>query len=155
MRKLTIYVLLMLFIPWLSIPLLGRSSFKRYLPGTIFMSVYVTLEGYLAEKKKWWWFPYPIKPNVLAEMPLILGPFFVGSLWTLKLTFGNFKKYLLLNVIIDTFFTYFMMNWFKRIGYVSLIRINKFQLSLLFLLKSILMYGYQYFHELVFARKSN
>ncbi|MGM0834658.1 MAG: hypothetical protein ACQEV7_00775 [Bacillota bacterium] len=140
-------LLLMTILPWLTAPFIGNKSFKRFLPGTIFMCLYVTAEGVLAEKRKWWWFPFAIRPNVLGEMPLILGPFFVGSIWILKYTFGNFKLYMKVNIVIDTIFTYFMLDWFKKIGYVTLVRFSKFQLSLLFLVKSILMYGFQAIFE--------
>lgn len=117
------------------------------------MSLYVTAEGYLAEKRKWWWFPFHVKPNVIMELPLIFGPFFVGSLWILKFTFGNFKKYVVLNLVIDSLFTFIGVNFLKKIGYVSLVRLNKFQLSLVFLIKSFLMYGFQFIYEKYISRK--
>lgn len=156
MRKSFKYIIIMFILPWLTIPLIGEKTLKRFLPGALFMCVYVIAEGRFAEKKKWWWFPYKVRPNVLGEMPLILGPFLVGSLWLLKFTFGKFKRYLLANIIIDSFFTYIMTDWFRKIGYASLIRLTKFQLSLLFLVKSILMYGFQVLYEKVltiFTRK--
>ncbi len=141
----------MAILPWLTAPFIGSKAIKRFLPGAIFMCIYVTAEGYLAEKRKWWWFPFTGKPNVLGEMPLILGPFFVGSLWILKYTYGKFTIYSLLNIVVDSLFTFFVLDWFKKIGYVTLVRFNKFQLSLIFLVKSILMYAFQYIYELVFT----
>jgi hypothetical protein len=146
-------ILLMAVLPWLSIPLLKKSELKRFLPGAIFMALYVMAEGSLAEKRKWWWFPFKVRPNVLGEIPLIIGPFFVGSLWILKYTFGKFNLYLLVNIIIDSFFTYLGLTWLKKIGYVSLVRINKFQLSLIFLFKTFFMYGFQLMYEKVFNRQ--
>ncbi len=117
------------------------------------MCLYVIAEGSVAEKKKWWWFPFNVKPNVLGEMPLIFGPFFIGSLWTLKYTYGSFRLYVLVNLIIDSLFTYFGLNWFKKIGYVSLVRFSKPQLSLLFLVKSFVMYGFQVFYDKYVIRR--
>ncbi|WP_078408905.1 hypothetical protein [Priestia abyssalis] len=153
MRHMNKYIILMALLPWLSILFIGEKTFKRFLPGALFMCIYVTAEGFLAEKKKWWWFPFTIKPNVLGELPLILGPFLVGSIWILKYTFGKFNLYLLVNIVIDSIFTYFALNWFKKIGYVSLIRLTKFQLSLLFLIKSVLMYGFQFIYEKCFTQQ--
>jgi hypothetical protein len=151
MKNRKVMITLMALLPWLTIPLLRKKTFKRFLPGTLFMCVYLLAEGTLATRRKWWWFSSSIKPNVLAELPLILGPFFVGSFWILKYTYGKFSIYMLVNLLVDSFFTIFMLNWFKKIGYVTLIRFTRFQLSLLFLLKSILMYGFQYFYEKVFS----
>ncbi|MGR3765727.1 hypothetical protein [Rossellomorea sp. NS-SX7] len=153
MKNRTLMITLMALLPWLSIPFLDNKTFRRFLPGTLFMSVYLLAEGTIATKRKWWWFPFHIKPNVAAELPLILGPFFVGSLWIFKYTYGRFSMYFLLNLIVDTFFTTIMLNWFKKIGYVTLIRFTRFQLSLLFLLKSISMYGFQSLYERVFSGK--
>ena len=154
MRYRNVIILLMAIIPWITFPMIGRKAVSRFLPGAIFMAIYVTLEGLLATKRRWWWFHTNTRPNVLAEMPLILGSFFVGSLWILKYTYKNFSLYFFINLVIDSFFTYVIVGWFKKIGYVSLIRINKFQLSLIFLIKSLLMYGFQQFYD-KFLRNEN
>ena len=154
MKNMKIFLLIMGILPWLSIPLLGNRAFKRFLPASLFMCLYLILEGWVAQKRKWWWFSTSLKPNVLGEMPLIFGPFIVGSLWILKFTYGKFKLYLLVNLIIDSIFTYGMLGWFKKIGYVSLVRMSKLQLSLIFMVKSIIMYGFQMLFEKIFPRRS-
>ncbi|WP_246938863.1 hypothetical protein [Bacillus pinisoli] len=141
------YVILMILLPWLTVPFLGRNTIKRFVPGASLMSLYVFLEGILAEKRKWWWFSFNVKPNVLAELPLILGPFFIGSFWILKYTFGNLRLYILVNLLVDSFFTYIGLGVLKKIGYASLIKLSKSQLSLLFLVKSIVMYSSQVLYE--------
>lgn len=144
----------MTLLPWLTLPFIGSKTIQRFLPGALFMCVYVFFEGTFGEKKKWWWFHFNVKPNVLGEVPLIIGPFFVGSLWILKYTFGNFKLYLLINLIVDSIFTYFGLTWFKKIGYVSLVRLSKLQLSLVFMIKSFVMYGFQVLYEKVFSNRT-
>lgn len=146
-------ILLMTILPWLTVPFIGKSTIKRFLPGALFMGLYVMAEGRVAEKKKWWWFPINIKPNVLGEMPLIWGPFFIGSLWILKYSYGKFPLYLFINIIIDSIFTFFGIKWFNKIGYVSLVRLTKPQLSLLFLVKSFAMYGFQMIYERFFSKQ--
>lgn len=114
------------------------------------MAFYVTFEGMVAERRKWWWFPFTVKPNVLAELPLIWGPFFVGSFWILKYTYRKFNSYLLVNIIVDSVFTYFGLDILKKNGYATLVRINKFQLSIIFLIKSFVMYGFQVLYDKIF-----
>jgi hypothetical protein len=155
-KKPMIFIILMTILPWFSLPLLGKDSFKKFLPGALFMAFYLMAEGRLAEKRKWWWFPFNVKPNVLGEMPLIWGPFFIGSFWISKYTYKKFNLYLFINLMVDGFFVYFILDWFKKIGYASLIRINKFQLSMIFLIKSLVMYGFQVFYDTyVRGNKSN
>ncbi|MBM6618001.1 hypothetical protein [Bacillus suaedaesalsae] len=153
MKNNKLLIMLMTILPWLSIPLLGLKTFKRYLPGVIFMSLYLLAEGRLAEKRKWWWFPYHVKPNVLGELPLILGPFFIGSIWIMKYTFGKFKLYIFVNLIIDSLFTFFTLDIFKKMGYVTLVRLSKFQLSIVFLLKTFVLYGFQLFYESILTKR--
>lgn len=154
MRRKNIYILLMTILPWLTLPLIGRKVVKRFLPGTLFMSVYLIFEGLIAEKKKWWRFHYPVKPNVIGEFPLIIGPFFIGSLWIFKFTFGKFKIYQVINLLIDYIFIYGLLNILEKIGYVSLMKMSKFRLSMLFLVKTFFMYGFQMIYEKYFRYKS-
>jgi hypothetical protein len=147
MKRYKLYLIAMLAVPWLSIPFLGIQAFKRFTPGALFISLFVAAESFVARQKVWWWFFKKLHPKLLGETSLIGGPFFIGSLWILKLTYGHFWRYLIVNLLMDSFFTYTLMDWFKRIGYVSLVRMKKYQLSLTFLVKSLLLYGFQYITE--------
>ncbi|MBT2682422.1 hypothetical protein [Bacillus sp. ISL-37] len=155
MKNLKLYIFLMAVLPWLSLPLLGRQTFRKFLPGTLFMAIYLIFEGRLAEKRKWWWFPFKIKPNVLGELPLIWGPFFIGSFWIMKYTYKKFNLYLLVNILIDSLFTYYGLDIFKKFGYVSLVRLTKFQLSIVFLIKTLVLYGFQVFYDKVIRGQSD
>jgi hypothetical protein len=152
MKKTNGINIIMIILPWLTFPFLPRKTVSRFIPTTIFMSLFLIAEGRFAEKKKWWWFFTSVKPNVLAEMPLIIGPFFIGSLWILKYTFGKFKLYLLINLVVDSFFTYFLTNWLRQMGYGSLVRLSKFKLSSVFFMKSVLLYGFQFIYEKCFGK---
>ncbi|WP_079508946.1 hypothetical protein [Mesobacillus jeotgali] len=154
MKNLKLYIALMAILPWFSLPFLDKKSFRRFLPGTLFMSIYLIFEGRLAEKRKWWWFPFKVKPNVLGEFPLIWGPFFIGSFWILKYTYKKFKLYLFVNILIDSLFTYFALDIFKKMGYVTLVRLTKFQLSIVFLFKTFVLYGFQVFYDRVIRGES-
>lgn len=152
MKKTTGIIILMTILPWFTVPFLRKKTVRRFLPSSIFMSLLLIAEGSFAEKKKWWWFSTSVKPNFLAEIPLIIGPFFVGSLWILKCTFGKFKLYLLINFIVDSIFTHIGTDWFKKIGYASLVKLSKFQLSIVFFIKSLVMYGFQFLYEKCFRK---
>jgi hypothetical protein len=146
MMKLSrVLILLMLVLSWLAFPLAGWRSVKRYLPASIFMCVFLFVEDIIAEKLRWW----VIYPNISKKLrgmaPFALGPFFTGSILILKLTYGRFSLFFLLNLAIDAFFVYPFYTWFKKLGVWTLIKMNQFQLLLLFLTKSVLMYGFHYF----------
>ncbi|MFS0879582.1 hypothetical protein [Metabacillus niabensis] len=140
-------LLLMVVLSWLTFPLLGKDSIKRFLPAGIFISLVVAVEDVIARKRKWWWWYEKLIPNVSGIVPFLWGPFLIGSMWILKLTYGRFIFYTIINFIVDSFFTLFMVDWLKKLGIASLIRLPKYQLSMIFFLKSLLLYGFQYVKE--------
>lgn len=137
----------MLVLSWFTIPLLGTRAIKRFMPASILMAIVVRLEGKLAKKRKWWWYYVKIHPKLSGGFPLVWGPFLIGSIWILRFTYGNFKWYVLLNLVVDTIFTYKFVDMLKNLGIASLVRLKKYQLSILFFIKSLLLYGFQIIRE--------
>lgn len=133
-------LILIVLLSWMTIPFIGKRDFKKYYPAAIFMGLYILGEGAIAEKNKWWTIKERFHPKLSGEVPLILGPFFAGSIWILKLSYGKPLLYFLLNAIVDAFFSYPFYNWFKKLGIWKLVRFTQLHLFILFMLKSILMY---------------
>jgi hypothetical protein len=131
----------LMILSWLTIPLIGKKALKRFLPASMLMAIIVWLEGILAKKRKWRWYYVKIHPKIPGRFPLTWGPFLIGSIWILRLTYGKFKWYLLLNLVIDTIFTYKFVDTLTDRGIASLVRLKKYQLSILFFVKSLLLYG--------------
>ncbi|MEA3321158.1 MAG: hypothetical protein U9Q88_14210 [Bacillota bacterium] len=155
MKKKPVLVLwIMVFISILTLPFLGWKHFKRFLPGTLFMSILIALESIVAEKYKWWAIYKKIPPYFVNEFAFIIGPFFAGSLWILRLTYGRFYLYLLLNAVVDAIFVYPIYVLFKNMGIFELKKMNSHQLYGLFLIKALLMYGFQALWE-KYVRKSS
>ncbi|USD17775.1 hypothetical protein ND894_13035 [Priestia megaterium] len=135
----------MMLLSWLTIPFIGRQHIKRYLSSTMFISFLIMIESFIAEKKKWWIFPHPPHPYLTSEAALLLGPFLAGSLWIKKFTYGHFGKYMLLNSLVDTFFVYPFHRIMRRANLFKVGIFKEHHLLGIFLLKAVLMYGYQYF----------
>jgi hypothetical protein len=147
MKYSKVLLLLMMILPWFTVPLLGKDAFKRYLPAGLFITVVVRIVNLVAKKRKWWWWYESLHPKISGVIPFMWGPFLVGSLWILKWTYGKFTKYLLLNFVIDSIFTYVLVDWLRRSGIASLVRMKKIHVSLIFLIESLLLYGFQFFRE--------
>jgi hypothetical protein len=147
MRYSKLLLVLMMIFSWVSIPLLGKREIKRFLPAGLFITMIVTIEDLIAKKRKWWWWYEKLHPKLSGIVPLLWGPFFIGSMWILKWTYGKFIRYIIINLIVDSVFTYFLVDLFKKIGIASLVRLKKYQLSMLFFLKSLLLYGFQFVKE--------
>lgn len=135
-----IFSIMIIILSFFTATTLGKKTLKRYLPATLVMSLIVTLESIIAKKRVWWWFYEKLHPKVQGELPLILGPFFIGSLIILKATYGKFLRYFLLNMVIHLLFVGPIITLLKRFGISSLVRINRTQLFFLFFTKSMMMY---------------
>ena len=143
MKRYKIYLIGMLIIPWFSLPLLGKQTFKKFFLSSLGINLLAVGESFIAHEKKSFWFYKRLHPKLLGDIPLIFGPFIVGSLWIFKFTYGHFFRYMVTNVSIDSFFVYIVMDWFKKIGYASLIRLKKYQFSFIFFVKAFVLYGLQ------------
>jgi hypothetical protein len=136
-----------MILSWLTLPLLGKENIKRFLPTSILMSTLVAWEGRVARKRKWWWFFVKVHPKLPGGFPLEWGPFLIGSMWILRFTYGKFLLYMLLNLLIDTLFTYPFVRLLQNLRIATLVRLKKYQLSMLFFVKSLILYGLQMIRE--------
>lgn len=142
-----------LIAPWLTLPLLGRNAFKKYLPAAIFISTFVKAIDMYGERKKWWLF-YKGIPPLNSMNSLIFGPYFVTSLWMLKLTYGKFPLYLIVNIVLHISFIFLggvkLVSHFKIF---TLERLTKFQYFAINFLRALLLYGFQNVNDLIDIKK--
>ncbi len=138
-----LYIIILMLVSWVFLLLSGKESLKKYLPASMFMSLLVYSENVFAERMKWWTITTRLFPKVNGIMPFVIGVFLSGSVWILKFTYKNFYLYVLVNFLVDTFFTYPFYSLFKKLGVWNLIRLKQYQLTVLFFIKSLLMYAFQ------------
>lgn len=136
-----------MLVPWLSVPFLGKKVIKRFFAASLFICVLIRLESYIAEKRRWWWFYDRLFPKARGETPLLWGQFLIGSIWILKYTYGHFFKYLVVNFFTDLFFIFPFSNFLKRLGLFSYVRLSHPRVMIIFFLKSILLYAFQFVKE--------
>jgi len=136
----------MVLLVWLTLPFLGVRNIKKFLPSSIFIVIVEILLAQIGKERKWWVF-YKKNSFISVALPFYIGPFLIGSMWILKWTYGNFKRFLSLNAIVDGMFTILMMSLLKKLKLVTLVRFNKIQFFLYLFLKSFLLYGFQYLIE--------
>lgn len=153
MKSSKLFLILMISISWLSLAFVGKKSIKRFLPASLFMAILVKAVNILARKRRWWWWYKTIHPSVSGEFPFVWGSFFVGSLWILKFTYGNLRKYLGLNLIAHSIFTYILEPFLQKSGIASLVRLKKIQLMYVFMVLAIILYGFQHLKEKVLLRE--
>lgn len=145
-------LLLMMILPWFTVPLMGKEAFKRFLPAGLFISLIVRIVNFIAKKRKWWWWYQTLHPKISGVFPFIWGPFLIGSMWILKLTYGKFFRYMLLNLAIDGAFTYGLVYYLQKLGIASLVRLKKINLLLIFTVEALLLYGFQIIKDRLFSQ---
>lgn len=148
MKKRKLFLLGVLIIPWLTIPLLGRKSFKKYYSSALSICLFTKVIDIFGEKKKWWRFYKGIPP--LDSMNFFnFGPYFITSLWMLKMTYGKFRSYLISNLILHISFIYLGgLKLVKRYKIFSLEKLTKFQYLTIDFLRALLLYSFQYINDL-------
>ncbi|SMQ77922.1 hypothetical protein SAMN05444673_3143 [Bacillus sp. OV166] len=147
MKNSKLFLLAILILPWLTIPLLGRNALKKYLPAAIFISTLTKGIDVFGEKKNWWRFYKGIPPLSSVDF-FNFGPYFVASLWMLKMTYGKLPIYLISNFILHILFIFQGLKYVKRYKIFSLVKLTKFQYLALDILRALLLYSFQYINDI-------
>ncbi|PMC40545.1 hypothetical protein CJ195_02190 [Bacillus sp. UMB0899] len=139
-----VFNIIMVLLSWSSVSLLGIHHLKKFFPATILIVILEMLHARIGKKRKYWVFYN--KPNsfLFNELPYSTGPFIFISLWTLKIAYGDFKKFILLNGLVHAFFAFPITYLAKKFRYYRLVRINNVQFFLYFFSKSFILYLFQY-----------
>jgi hypothetical protein len=146
-RRHKLFNISLILIPWLSLLFIGKRNLKRYSVAGIFIVIFEILNHLYGHKRNWWKF-YDRRTSFFKdELPWSVGPYMPLSMWILKYSYGNFKKFILLNVISDGLFAFLFIDIFKRLKLVGLNRLNHIQFFVYLHYKAYLLYGVQYLFE--------
>lgn len=148
-RRHFLFNLLIILVPWSSLLFFGKRNFKRYSLSGIFIVIFEIINHLYGHKKKWWKFYDKPRSFIKDELPFSIGPYMPLSLWLLKLSYGNFKKFVILNVIADGLFAFLFIDILKKVKIIRLNRLNHFQFFIYLHYKAYLLYGAQYLLEKV------
>ncbi|WP_335868912.1 hypothetical protein [Bacillus sp. 2205SS5-2] len=135
-----------LILPWFTLFLLPQSEVRRYMPVAIFASNIMILYNIFAFHQKHWTINISIIP-VLKPLFVsgVLGGFLIVTIWIFHFSYGNLKKYILVNIVADFLFSVFPFHyWFQNIlGVYDLVNISKWERWVLFVLFSFVLYLFQ------------
>jgi hypothetical protein len=136
-----------ILMPWLSLLFIGKRSMNRYSIAGAFIVLFEIINHLYGHKKKWWKFYDKRRSFVRDELPFDIGPYMPMSLWILKYSYGNLKKYALMNAIANGIFTFIGMPILKKMKIIRLYRLNYLQFFIYIHYKSYVLYGFQYLYE--------
>ncbi|MEH7086230.1 hypothetical protein V7139_26385 [Neobacillus drentensis] len=146
-RRHKIFNLSIIMIPWLSLLFIGKRSMQRYSFAGAIIVIFEIINHLYGHKRKWWKFYDKPKSFIKDELPFSIGPYMPFSMWLLKFSFGNFKKFVLLNVISDGLFAFFFIDVLKKMKIIRLNRLSHLQFFIYLHYKAYLLYGVQYLFE--------
>jgi hypothetical protein len=149
-KKKKLFNVSIILFPWLSLLLIGKRNFKRYSFAGVFLVLFEIINHLYGNK--WWKFYDKPKSFFKDELPFSVGPYMPLSMWLLKLSYGNFKKFVLLNVIADGLFAFIFMDILKKIKIIRLNKLSRFQFFIYIHYKAYLLYGVQYMFERIRRR---
>jgi hypothetical protein len=146
-KRHVLFNVLIIAIPWLSLLFIGRRNFRRYFISGIFIVVFEIVNHLYGNKRKWWKFYDKRKSFLKDELPFSIGPYMPLCMWILKYSYGNFKKFIVVNAIADGLFAFLFMDVFRQLKIVGLNRLTHFQFFIYLHYKAYLLYGVQYLFE--------
>lgn len=135
--------IIMLLSPWISIVFLPRKATRRYLPVSLFASFLVIGMCALAVPYKWWIVKGGWKIKVLNDGSFIFGPFLIGTLWIFHFTYGNFKRYFVVNLLMDFLFSYPLSFLFQKVKLFTLVNFKPKHIFFSFISFSFVIYGFE------------
>ncbi|WP_394138660.1 hypothetical protein [Cytobacillus oceanisediminis] len=142
-----------LVVPWLTVPLLGKKSFVRFLPAATFIGYFFSILSEIAADRKWWKVKNALFPRYRQDFSYLLGLFFIVTLWVYKLTYKSFFKYLLLNAVIDYIFIFYIVKYFTKVRVFEFRKMRPKHFYFLSITMAAIIYFYQKIVERVIVQE--
>jgi hypothetical protein len=132
---------------------LNKEQVKRFMPVGILASFLMVLYNLVAYNEKHWIIKVHILPWLKPSFePFVLGTFLVTTIWVFHFTYQRFSIYLITNIVLDFMFAVFPLPYLlqKKLGIYELVNITPWGRFLIFVIFSIVIYGYQKWQEEIF-----
>ncbi len=146
-KRHSLFNLCIIMFPWMTLLFIGKRHFQRFSIAGIFIVIFEIINHLYGHKRKWWRFYEKRRSFLRDELPFSIGPYMPLSMWFLKYSFGNFKKYIILNLIADGLFAFLFIDILKKMKIIRLNRLNHIQFFIYLHYKAYLLYGVQYLVE--------
>lgn len=142
-----LFNLVIIVVPWLSLLFLRKREVKRFSFAGVVIVLFEIINHMIGHKRNWWKFYDKRNSFIKNELPFSIGPYMPMSIWLLKYSYGNFKKFVGLNIIADGVFAFLLMDILKKLKIIRLNRLNRIQFFIYLHFKAYILYGVQYLVE--------
>jgi hypothetical protein len=134
---------------------MNKYSIKRFMPVAIFASLLVTIIFEIGYIYDWWRVLVKLTPwDRITSVPLVYGVFLVGTIWIFHFSFDRkLWVYLLLNLLIDAFYSFIMLKILISIGIYRLGNMKNFGIFMLMTFLAFIIYPYQKWQDSIISKK--
>jgi len=133
-----------LIVPWLSLLFMKKENIKRFMPTGILAAFLAIVVCDIGVGNSWWYFRETTYPFALLSS-YVYGLFPIVPMWILNFTYGRFWLFVVVEVVFNTIFGFFILTWFGSRGIID------YNAGLIVLIAatliSFIMYGFQMWQE--------
>lgn len=142
----------MLFLPWLTLFFMNKEEIKRFMPVALFSALTSVLVVETGESLGWFIYgetTYPLRTTSYH----IFGLNCVTTIWLFHFVYGNFWKYIIIDLVLNFGFIYlFHVYFLGSRGIFHEVGITPFINTLIATTDGALIYAYQMWQEGIFVR---
>lgn len=128
---------------WLTVYFIPRKTMKRYIPASTMSALLVMTTVFIGTHFNAWEVKGGAKTRILNILSVILGPFSVGTIWILRLTFGKFWLYMLINFVQNLIYAFPILNFLDKINFIKYVKFTRIHHMIASMTFSLIVYGYQ------------
>jgi len=141
----------MLVLPWLTLIFMNKEDIKRFTPVGVFTALTSVLIGDVGVTFGLWIHQQTAYP-FQSVMPFDIGLNLILTMWIFKYTYGRFRKYFVVNLLLDIGFnTIFFGRFLPSRDILHVVGGTPLQMLVITLSHAILIYGYQIWQEKIFV----
>ncbi|PLS09589.1 hypothetical protein [Neobacillus cucumis] len=130
-------------ISWFSVFLIPKNDFKKFTPVALFATVLLLIETILSVPFKWWTVKGGPLKKAVNDFSFIFGPFFVGTIWIFRFTYGKPLIYMITNVLMDAFLAYPVSWVMQKLNVFKLVKFKPKHIFFTAIIYALVIYGFQ------------
>lgn len=132
-------------IPWLTAFFIPKNEFKKYTPVASFATLLVLIQSMLSVPFKWWKVKGGPLTKIINDLSFILGPFYVGTIWIFRFTYGKLWLYSIANILMDAFLAFPANFVYQKFKVYKLVNFKPKHIFFTSICYAFVIYGYQFF----------
>ncbi|WP_462410313.1 hypothetical protein [Neobacillus sp. Marseille-QA0830] len=136
---------------WLTVYFIPKRTVKRYLPASTLAALLVMTTVFVGSHYKAWEVKGSTKTRIYNILSVILGPFAVGTIWILHLTYRKFWLYALTNLLQNFIYAFPILNFLEKVGFIRYVKFTRIHHLIAAMSYAFIIYGFQWYLEKPFS----